>query len=141
MRWLVDEAYHDIAVVRMVRMVRMVLDHLNPHRMASLYETFPVVRGPADRSLTGVSLHAQARQLAQHSLLRRRLGAEIEFSVLAWACLKGRNSSKAALQESIGVYAAECNGAAAIINWRLTTKDARAKLRRLYPSTPALTQY
>ena len=38
MRWLVDEAYHDIAVVRMVRMV---LDNLNPHRMASLYETFP----------------------------------------------------------------------------------------------------
>ncbi len=37
MRWLVDEAYPDIPVVRVV------LDHLNTHRMASLYETFPAV--------------------------------------------------------------------------------------------------
>ena len=35
MRWLVDEAYSDVPVVRVV------LDNLNTHRMASLYETFP----------------------------------------------------------------------------------------------------
>ena len=35
MRWLVDEAYPDVPVVRLV------LDNLNTHRMASLYETFP----------------------------------------------------------------------------------------------------
>ena len=35
MRWLVDEAYPEIAVVRVV------LDNLNTHRVASLYETFP----------------------------------------------------------------------------------------------------
>ena len=34
MRWLVDEAYPDAPVVRVV------LDNLNTHRMASLYETF-----------------------------------------------------------------------------------------------------
>ena len=37
MRWLVDEAYPDIPVIRVV------LDHLNTHRKASLYETFPAV--------------------------------------------------------------------------------------------------
>ena len=36
MRWLVDEAYPDVAVVRVV------LDNLNTHRKASLYEAFPV---------------------------------------------------------------------------------------------------
>ena len=35
MRWLVDEAYPEIAVVRVV------LDNLNTHRAGSLYETFP----------------------------------------------------------------------------------------------------
>ena len=35
MRWLVDEAYPDVPVIRLV------LDNLNTHRMASLYETFP----------------------------------------------------------------------------------------------------
>ena len=35
MRWLVDTAYPDAPVIRVV------LDNLNTHRMASLYETFP----------------------------------------------------------------------------------------------------
>ena len=35
MRWLVDVAYSDAPVIRVV------LDNLNTHRMASLYETFP----------------------------------------------------------------------------------------------------
>ena len=35
MRWLVDEAYPEVPVVRVV------LDNLNTHRTASLYETFP----------------------------------------------------------------------------------------------------
>ncbi len=35
MRWLVDEAYPDVPVVRLV------LDNLNTHRKASLYQTFP----------------------------------------------------------------------------------------------------
>ena len=37
MRWLVDEAYPGVPVVRVV------LDNLNTHRTASLYETFPAV--------------------------------------------------------------------------------------------------
>ena len=35
MQWLVDDAYPGVPVVRLV------LDNLNTHRMASLYETFP----------------------------------------------------------------------------------------------------
>ena len=35
MRWLADEAYPEAEVVRVV------LDNLNTHRRASLYETFP----------------------------------------------------------------------------------------------------
>ena len=38
MRWLVDVAYPDATVIRVV------LDNPNTHRMASLYETFPPLR-------------------------------------------------------------------------------------------------
>ena len=53
--------------------------------------------------------------------------AEIEFSVLARACLKGRNPHEEALQRNISVYEAERNAAAATINWRFTAKDATSQ--------------
>ncbi len=43
MRWLVDAAYPDVPVNRVV------LDNLNTHRKAPLYQTFPAVGGPAHR--------------------------------------------------------------------------------------------
>ena len=49
MRWLVDEAYPDAPVVRLV------LDNLNTHRVASLYEAFPP--GTPDANSTA-STHA-----------------------------------------------------------------------------------
>ena len=57
MRWLVDEAYPDVPVTRLV------LDNLNTHRTASLYETFGP-GGPAHRQAAGVPPHAQAWKLA-----------------------------------------------------------------------------
>ena len=66
--------------------------------------------------------------------------AEIEFSVLARACLKKRNPDADALQRNIGACEAERNEAGTTINWRFTTQDARAKMRRLYPDTSALIQ-
>ena len=67
--------------------------------------------------------------------------AEIQFSVLARACLKGRKPSEELLERNISIYEAERSAVAAIVNWRFTAKDAGAKLRRLYPDTSALNQY
>ena len=64
--------------------------------------------------------------------------AGIEFTVLAWACLKGRSFHEQALQGSISAYGAARNATAATVNWRFT---ARAKLRRLYLDTSTFTQY
>ena len=132
MRWLVDEADPDVPVIRVV------LDNLNTHPMASLYKNFPA---PVARRI--------ARRLEFHHTPKHGSWlnmAEIEFSVLARACLKGRNPHgrnphEEALQRNISVYEAERNATAATINWRFTAKDARTKLRRLYPDTSALTQY
>ena len=60
MRWMVDEAYPDVPVIRLV------LDNLNTHRMASLYETFPAAEARRIAKRLDVPPHAQARELAQH---------------------------------------------------------------------------
>ena len=127
MRWLVDEAYPDLPVIRVV------LDNLNTHRKASLYETFPAAE--AQRIAKRLEFHYTPKHGSWLNM------AEIEFSVLARACLKGRNPNEEALQQCISVYEEERNEAGATINWRFTTKDARAKLRRVYPDTSTLTQY
>ena len=59
--------------------------------------------------------------------------AEIEFSVLAWACLRGRNADDESLERTVNTCESERNKMGAIIDWRFTPKDARTKLHRLYP--------
>ena len=119
MRWLVDEAYPDVPVIRLV------LDNLNTHRVASLYETFPA---PEARRI--------ARRLEFHHTPKHGSWlnmAEIEFSVLARACLRGRNGDEDSLERAVDACVFERNATSATINWRFTAKDARRKLHRLYP--------
>ena len=130
MQWLVDEAYPDIPVIRVIRVV---LDNLNTHRMASLYETFPAAE--ARRIARRLEFHHTPKHGSWLNM------AEIEFSVLARACLRGRNGDEDSLERAVSACVSERNAAAATINWRFTAKDARTKLRRLYPDTSALTQY
>ena len=119
MRWLVDEAYPDAPVVRVV------LDNLNTHRMASLYETFP----PAEsrRIVRRLEFHHTPKHASWLNM------AEIEFSVLTRACLQGRNPYETALQRAINAYEVQRNASKATVNWQFSTRDARSKLHRLYP--------
>ena len=127
MRWLVDEAYPDVPVVRVV------LDNLNTHRLASLYETFPPAE--ARRIAQRLDFHYTPKHGSWLNM------AEIEFSVLARACLRGRNPDEDSLEQAVNACVSERNAAAAPINWRFNIKNARAKLRRLYPDTSTLTDY
>ena len=122
MRWLVDELYP---------VIRVVLDNLNTHKMASLYETFPLAE--ARRIVRRLEFHHTPKNGSWLNM------AEIEFSVLARACLRGRNADEGSLYWAVNACVSQRNTAAATINWRLTAKDARARLRRLYPgNTPWL---
>ena len=119
LRWLVDEAYPEVPVVRLV------LDNLNTHRMASLYETFPAPE--ARRIAKRLEFHHTPKHGSWLNM------AEIEFSVLARACLRGRNPDEDSLEKAVKACMSERNSMAATIDWRFTARDARAKLRRLYP--------
>ena len=120
MRWLVDEAYPDTEVVRLV------LDNLNTHKMGSLYEAFEP--SEARRIAKRLELHYTPKHGSWLNM------AEIELSVFSKQALRGRIGDEATLRRQIDALEAERNGACATIDWRFTTQDARAKLRRIYPS-------
>ena len=101
--------------------------------MASLYETFPPIE--ARRIAKRLEFHHTPKHGSWLNM------AEIEFSVLTRACLRGRNAGEDSLNRAVNACVSERNAAVATIDWRLTAKDARAKLRRLYPDTSALTEY
>ena len=112
MRWLVGEAYPEVPVIRVV------LDNLNTHRMASLYETLPPAE--ARRIVKRLGFHHTPEHGSWLNM------AEIEFSVLARACLRGRNPNEDVLRRAIGAYEEERNTVGATINWRFTAQQARA---------------
>ena len=127
MRWLVDEAYPEVQVVRVV------LDNLNTHRPASLYEAFPAAE--ARRIVKRLEFHHTPKHGSWLNM------AEIEFSVLARSCLRKRVPNEATLRREVQALERERNAAQAAINWRFTAQDARKKLHRLYPSNQRLTEY
>jgi hypothetical protein len=122
MRWLVDEAYPEVEVVRVV------LDNLNTHRPASLYETF--APGEARRILKRLEFHYTPKHGSWLNM------AEMELSVFSRECLDRRIPDEATLRRELQALEAERNQARARVNWRFTAWDARSKLTHLYPSIP-----
>jgi DDE superfamily endonuclease len=121
MRWLVDEAFP--AAER----VRVVLDNLNTHRAASLYETF--APDEARRILRKLELHYTPKHGSWLNI------AEIELSVFSRQCLDRRLGDEEMLKSEVKKLEEERNTACAKIEWRFTSEDARGKWHRLYPST------
>ena len=119
MRWLVDEAYPQAPVIRVV------LDNLNTHRKASLYQAFPATE--ARRIAKQLEFHYTPKHGSWLNM------AEIEFSVLSRCCLKQRLPDEDALRREVRALVTKRNAAQSIINWRFNTQDASTKLHRLYP--------
>lgn len=106
-------------------MIRLVVDNLNTHTPAALYERF----APAEA-------HRLARKLEWHYTPKHGSWlnmVEIELSVLATKCLDRRIPDLATLATEATAYAARRNAAKATVQWRFTTSDARTKLDHLYP--------
>lgn len=59
--------------------------------------------------------------------------AEIELSVLKGQCLDRRIPDMDTTQEEIAAWEYDRNNRRPKITWQFTTKDARIKLKRLYP--------
>jgi hypothetical protein len=60
--------------------------------------------------------------------------AEIELNVLLGQCLNRRIDNILTVQKECQAWQNYRNNMNAKINWQFTTKDARIKLKRLYPT-------
>ena len=121
MKWLVDEGYPEAEVIRVV------LDNLNTHRAASLYETFAPEE--ARRIVKKLEFHYTPKHGSWLNI------AEIELSVFSRQCLNRRIGDEETLKREVRKLEEARNAACAKIEWRFTAEDARRKLHRLYPST------
>ena len=104
----------------------LVLDNLNTHTPAALYEAFAPAE--ARRLVEKLEIHYTPKHGSWLNM------AEIELSVLSRQCLDRRIATQAELEREVAAWQAQRNAQVARINWRFTTADARIKLKRLYPS-------
>ncbi len=106
--------------------VTLVMDNLNTHAPASLYEAFepPEARRLIERlEMVYTPKHGSWLNIA-----------EIELNVLGRQCLGRRVPDKPTLTREVAAWEAQRNAHQAKVNWRFTTADARIKLKRLYPN-------
>ena len=104
----------------------MVLDNLNTHTPASLYDYFE----PAEAKRIADKLDLQ--YTPKHGSWLNM--AEIEFSALSRQCLKGRIGSQEKMIEEVSAWEKKRNEERVGCDWRFTTQDARIKLKSLYPT-------
>lgn len=117
-RSLLDDKYP------MAEKVILVMDNLNTHGIASLYEAFPP--DEAMRLANRLEIHFTPKHGSWLNM------AEIELSALVGQCLDRRIPDIETMRKEVRAWTIDRNRKGADINWRFTTEDARIKLRRLY---------
>lgn len=108
------------------QVIRVVLDNLNTHTPAALYEAFDAAT--ARRLIRKLEFHHTPKHGSWLDM------AEIELAVLANQCLDRRLGKVQAVKTEVAAWEEKRNAAQTTINWRFTTQDARQKLNYLYPS-------
>ena len=117
---LVDERYPQ------AQRIVLVMDNLNTHSPASLYEAFDPAE--ARRLANKLEIHYTPKHGSWLNM------AEIELSVLSRQCLDRRVPDFESLQAEVAAWQERRDETGGEIEWRFTTEDARIKLKRLYPS-------
>ena len=108
------------------RTIVLIQDNLNVHSRASLYEAFPAAE--ARRLVERFEWHYTPKHGSWLDL------AESELGVLSAQCLDRRIPDKQTLIDEIAAWQHQRNTLHTKSDWHFTTKDARIKLKHLYPS-------
>jgi DDE superfamily endonuclease len=123
LRYLVEERYPDAECICVVQ------DNLNTHTAGALYEAFPPQQ--ARHILTRLEFHYTPKH---GSWLNQ---AEIEISIIARGCLSRPVGDMETLERRVKALEGERNARYATIEWQFTNRQARVKLRKLYPVVKA----
>lgn len=104
--------------------VILVMDNLNTHKIASLYETFPPEKA---RSLTNrFEIHYTPKHGSWLNI------TEIELSVLKGQSLSSRIDCIEKVRAEVSTWNYERNNRQSSVDWQFRTSDARIKLKWLY---------
>ena len=117
-RELCDELYPD------AEKIVLVMDQLNTHGTASLYQAFPPSQ--ARRLAEKLEIHHTPKHASWLNM------AEIELSILSRQCMNDYFESREQLAGRVAPWERSRNDKQAGIDWRFTTADARIELKRLY---------
>lgn len=106
--------------------VTVVMDNLSSHKVHNLYKVFIPTRAREIRDRLEIIYtpkHGSWLNIA-----------ECELSVLSGQALKKRFATKEELDLQVQAWAKDRNNAQKGVDWQFKTKDARIKLKRLYPT-------
>ena len=103
----------------------LVTDNLNTHSPASLYKAFPAEE--AHRIATRFEWHYTPKHASWLDM------AEIEIGIMSRQALVKPMPDMESFKKQVKSWTQMRNSECAKVNWQFTTKDARIKLKRLYP--------
>lgn len=125
MSYLAEEVYTE------VHCITVILDNLNTHDPAAFYEFYPAAKAKALLS------RFEFVYTPEHGSCGSPPGlnvAECELSVLMSQCLNRRIAHIETMRTEVEAWQKDRNNRKATINWQFEDKDARTKLRHLYPN-------
>lgn len=106
--------------------VILVMDNLNTHTIGSLYEAF--LPAEARRLAEKIEIHYTPKHGSWLNM------AEIEIGVLSRQCLCKYIDARAKMEREVEAWETARNDCQNTVDWQFTTKEARIKLKQLYPS-------
>ena len=118
--YIVEQMYPDAVRIKLIE------DNLSAHKLSTLYEVFE-----PERARNIIKKLEVIRTPKHGSWLNI---AECELSVLTRQGLKGRIPDRETLQKQVRAWYQNRNEKQKKVNWQFKTKDARIKLKRLYPT-------
>ncbi|MGE0082851.1 MAG: IS630 family transposase [Desulfococcaceae bacterium] len=119
-RYMAEDMYPDTEKLTLIQ------DNLSAHKRSVLYEIMEP--GRARGILNRIEFVFTPKHGSWLNI------AEIELSVLTRQALKRRVGNKDELEQRITEWYEERNRNLKTVDWQFRTKDARIKLKRLYPS-------
>ena len=119
-QWLLNEQYPENETVLLV------MDNLNTHTISSLYEAFPPEQ--AFRLAQRIEIHYTPKHGSWLNI------AEVELAAMAAQCLGRRRITDITMMNTeLSAWHTKRNQSQKGVDWQFTNKDARIKLKRLYP--------